>query len=57
MLDDPFDALDATGIGVVNSLLGAHLERGGSIFLTSHLVLNGTGPEATELGLDHGMAE
>lgn len=57
VLDEPFDALDATGIGVVNSLLAAHLKRGGSIFLTSHLALDGTGPEATELGLDDGMAE
>jgi heme exporter protein A len=57
VLDEPFDALDATGIGIVNSLLGAHLERGGSIFLTSHLALNGTGPEAMEMELDHGMPE
>jgi heme exporter protein A len=57
VLDEPFDALDAAGIGVVNSLLAAHLERGGSVLLTSHLALDRAGPKATELGLDHGMAQ
>jgi heme exporter protein A len=39
VLDEPFDALDAQGIGVVNDLLLAHAARGGSVLLTSHLPL------------------
>ncbi len=39
VLDEPFDALDVEGTEVVNGLLTHHLARGGSIVLTSHLVL------------------
>lgn len=54
VLDEPFDALDAPGIETLNTLLGTHLQRGGSILLTSHLTLSGVGTEATELTLDQG---
>lgn len=40
VLDEPFDALDAVGTGEVNKLITEHTERGGSIFLTSHIPLS-----------------
>lgn len=51
VLDEPFDALDTAGIAVVNGLLKQHLERGGGVLLTSHLVLESDGPQAQELNL------
>lgn len=51
VLDEPFDALDVEGIEVVNGLLERHLERGGSVVLTSHqpLTLVGVVPRTLEL--------
>ncbi|MCI4427704.1 MAG: cytochrome c biogenesis heme-transporting ATPase CcmA [Burkholderiales bacterium] len=43
VLDEPFDALDVDGIGVINALLEQHLARGGSVILTSHQALSITG--------------
>jgi heme exporter protein A len=40
VLDEPFDALDAVGTVEVNTLITEHTERGGSIFLTSHIPLS-----------------
>lgn len=45
VLDEPFDALDAGGIGIVQGLLQGHMARGGSVLLTSHVSL--------DLGLAH----
>ena len=39
LLDEPFDALDASGIATLNALLAEHAKRGGSIVLTSHVPL------------------
>ena len=36
ILDEPFTALDRTGIGLVESLLDRHLDQGGMAILTSH---------------------
>ena len=36
LLDEPFDALDAEGVQALNTLLGEHAARGGSVLLTSH---------------------
>ncbi len=51
VLDEPFDALDVEGIEVVNGLLVRHLQRGGSVVLTSHqpLTLIGVVPTCLEL--------
>lgn len=51
VLDEPFDALDVEGIEVVNGLLTRHLDRGGSVVLTSHqpLTMSGTVPRTLEL--------
>ncbi len=37
VLDEPFDALDSEGIGIVLQLIRAHLQRQGAVILTSHL--------------------
>ena len=36
ILDEPYVALDATAIGLVAELIGAHLQRGGLVVLTTH---------------------
>jgi heme exporter protein A len=36
ILDEPFTALDASGVALVEALLEAHLNRGGLAVLTSH---------------------
>lgn len=51
VLDEPFDALDVHGIEAVNRLLVAHLARGGSVLLTSHLALGLPENLVTELEL------
>ncbi len=51
VLDEPFDALDVHGIEAVNRLLAAHLARGGSVLLTSHLALSLPPGLVTELEL------
>jgi heme exporter protein A len=36
IMDEPFTALDGAGVGLVRSLLEAHVEQGGMAVLTSH---------------------
>jgi len=36
ILDEPFAALDTAGIGLVQSMAGEHLARGGMVVLTTH---------------------
>ena len=36
VLDEPFNALDVAALAVMQSLLGAHLEAGGMVVLTTH---------------------
>lgn len=52
VLDEPYDALDTQGIGVLNDLLGSQARRGGCVVLTSHLPINLVDPEPTVLQLD-----
>lgn len=40
ILDEPFTALDKSGIALVESLLDAHLDQGGMVILTSHQMLS-----------------
>lgn len=51
VLDEPYDALDVDGIQIVNQLLEQHVERGGSVVLTSHqaLSLRGVTPRLFDL--------
>ncbi len=37
LLDEPFDALDTSGVAIVAELVAEHARRGGSVVLTSHL--------------------
>ena len=52
LLDEPFDALDARGIDVLNRLLADHASRGGAVLLTSHQALSLRNPCPGELNLD-----
>lgn len=36
VLDEPFTALDTRGVAALTALIGAHLERGGIVVLTTH---------------------
>lgn len=51
VLDEPYDALDASGIDVVDDMLVGHLARGGGVLLTSHLPLGPKAPRADVLEL------
>ena len=39
LLDEPFTAIDKTGIGELESLLVRHVEHGGAVVMTSHQTL------------------
>lgn len=51
LLDEPFDALDTTGIATLNALLTAHAARGGAVVLTSHQPLSLRDPQPIEFHL------
>jgi heme exporter protein A len=52
LLDEPFDALDTEGVDALNTLLGEHAARGGSVLLTSHVPLTLTSPTPITLPLN-----
>ena len=53
LLDEPFDALDAAGVEILNGLLVDHAARGGGIVFTSHLPPTLAAPRPLEtLSLD-----
>ena len=52
LLDEPFDALDAGGVEILNALLVEHARRGGGAVLTSHLPLTIAEPRPTTISLD-----
>jgi len=51
ILDEPFAALDAAGIGLVQSLVGEHLARGGMVVLTTHQEARIAAPAVTDINL------
>lgn len=51
ILDEPFAALDAAGIGLVQSLAGEHLARGGVVVLTTHQEARIEAPSAIDINL------
>ena len=56
LLDEPFDALDAGNVQVLEDLLREHLARGGSAVFTSHQMLSPSAPAATSCWLGaHGL--
>jgi heme exporter protein A len=52
LLDEPFDALDAAGVEMLNGLLAEHAARGGGIVLTSHVPLTIAAPLPATVSLD-----
>ena len=52
ILDEPFAALDAAGIDLVQSLAGEHLVRGGMVVLTTHQEARIEAPSVTDINLD-----
>ncbi len=52
ILDEPFAALDAAGIGLVQSLAGEHLARGGMVVLTTHQEARIEAAAVTDVNLD-----
>jgi heme exporter protein A len=52
ILDEPFAALDATGIELVQSLAGAHVARGGMVVLTTHQEVRIAAPSVIDINLD-----
>lgn len=50
ILDEPFTALDKSGVALVSGLLRAHLDRGGVALITSHQAVP-LGPNLRRLGL------
>jgi len=52
LLDEPFDALDAEGVEILNALLAEHAGRGGGTVLTSHLALTIATPRPETVSLD-----
>lgn len=52
ILDEPFAALDTAGIGLVQSMAGEHLARGGMVVLTTHQDARIEAPSAIDINLD-----
>ncbi len=52
LLDEPFDALDAGGVEILNGLLVEPTSRGGGVILTSHLALTLASPRPETVSLD-----
>ena len=52
ILDEPFAALDAAAVQQVQSLIGAHLARGGMAVLTTHQEARIEAPSVADLNLD-----
>jgi heme exporter protein A len=52
VLDEPFDALDDAGLGLVQELFREHLQRGGTVLYTSHVPVRPEGLPLMELNLE-----
>ena len=55
ILDEPFAALDVAAVQQVQSLVGAHLARGGMVVLTTHQEARIESPSVTDINLDRGQ--
>ena len=55
LLDEPFTAIDKEGVAKLEGLLQSHVERGGSVVMTSHQVLT-VSCDVQFLSLDCGAA-
>ncbi len=56
LLDEPFDALDASGVEILNALLAEHARGGGGVVLTSHVPLTIAEPLPTVISLEAPVA-
>jgi len=56
ILDEPFAALDAAAVAHVESLVGAHLARGGLVVLTTHQEARIEARATVNINLDEGRA-
>ena len=56
ILDEPFTALDARGVSIVDSMLRTHIEAGGAAVLTSHhpVALRAVTPRLVRIGRSAG---
>lgn len=54
LLDEPFTAIDTTGVSELEALLASHVKMGGSVVLTSHQSL-AVGWPVTKLSLTEGL--
>jgi len=52
ILDEPFAALDAAAVELVQSLASEHLARGGTVVLTTHQEARISAPSVTDINLD-----
>jgi heme exporter protein A len=52
LLDEPYDALDASGVALVSALLATHATRGGSALFTSHVAPTIAGATLRTVQLD-----
>ena len=56
ILDEPYDALDADGTAIVDTLLVEHAATGGSVLFTSHVTPALDSPRLRTIRLDAGKA-
>ena len=52
VLDEPFDALDDSGMSLVQQLFKTNVERGGTVLFTSHIPFHANGLQVQELALN-----
>lgn len=57
ILDEPFTALDKKGVAEKETLISQHVEKGGSVVLTTHHNLNIPGKQVRSINLDEVLAE
>ena len=56
VLDEPFDALDDAGLGLVQELFRENVQRGGTVLFTSHIPVRPEGLPLMELSLQGARA-
>ena len=56
ILDEPFTALDKKGVMEKETLISKHIEKGGSVVLTTHHNLNIPGNKIRSINLDEALA-
>lgn len=57
ILDEPFAALDAAAVELVQTVAGEHLTRGGMVVLTTHQEVRIQAPSVTDINLGDGRVD